>query len=228
MSENTWNFQVAFYVEFKCIDFFHQSLTVCQCFNVDYEKRIVLESNSSDIYLFKVNNGNIRRVAVNDIIDVGLVFLLLTLNIPLFIWTHIPAGKSKCVFSPIKLINECLSTLTAFNTSLKHLQFTLILVQRNLNQSLIFSWRRSQSYRNQSIDLANQWTGFYMMGPLSWKNDRFQWKTLNWWFNIKILEYSVASLAVIHVTYTFLASCFLSFLYSNFVMLWKQDKDLGK
>ena len=144
----------------------------------------------------------------SDIIDVGLVFLLSTLNILLFIWTNMPAGKSKCVFSPIKLINERLSTLAALNTSLKHLQFTLILVQRNLNQSLIFSWRRSQSYRNQSIDLANQCTDFYMMGPLSWKNYSFQRKTLNWWFNIKILEYSVASLTVIPITCTFFASCF--------------------
>ena len=63
MSEKTWNFQVAFYVEFKCIDFLHQGLTVCQCFNVDYGKRIVWESNPSDIYLFKVNNGNTRRVS---------------------------------------------------------------------------------------------------------------------------------------------------------------------
>ena len=30
--------------------------------------------------------------------------------------------------------------------------------------------RRSLSYRNQSICRANQWTGFYMIGPLSWKS----------------------------------------------------------
>ena len=57
---------------------------------------------------------------------------------------------------------------TFYCLSVIHLKLTysayrnqVINVQKN---RLTLSWRRSLSYKNQSIDLENQWNGFYMIG----------------------------------------------------------------
>ena len=71
-------------------------------------------------------------------------------------------GKGSVISFAIKLINEWLSPFAALITSLKYLQFTLILVQRIPSQYLTLSWRWALSYRNQSIDLQNKLMDWFL------------------------------------------------------------------